>query len=75
MEIYLLSFVVFSAAFGGLALGVIAGRGGIRGSCGGLNRGAGLGSDCEICGPEGSRCVTASGLGRRRELQGRNSDG
>lgn len=54
MEIYLLSFMVFSLAFGGLALGVIAGRGGIRGSCGGLNRGAGSGSDCEFCGRDGS---------------------
>ncbi len=46
MEIYLLSFTVFALAFGGLALGVLAGRGAIRGSCGGRG---GAESDCDFC--------------------------
>lgn len=53
METYLLSFIVFALAFGGLALGTLSGRGSIRGSCGGLNR-AGAGTDCEFCGREGA---------------------
>ncbi len=37
MSIYLVSFVVLGLAFAGLALGVLLGRGPLRGSCGGLN--------------------------------------
>lgn len=46
MGIYVFSFVVCSLAMLGLGLGVIAGRGTIRGSCGGLNQ---LGDACESC--------------------------
>ena len=52
MEIYLLSFAAFALAFGGLALGVMSGRGAIRGSCGGQ---AGAKSDCELCGSKPTR--------------------
>ncbi|MDH3202505.1 MAG: hypothetical protein OEM15_16565 [Myxococcales bacterium] len=51
MEIYLLSFTVFALAFVGLALGVLAGRGAIRGSCGGRG---GTESDCDFCDGERS---------------------
>ncbi len=54
MEIYLLSFVVFALAFAGLAVGLVTGRGVIRGSCGGLNRRDGVEGDCEVCGCKGS---------------------
>ena len=36
MEIFLLTFLFLLVAIGGLALGVIAGRAPIKGSCGGL---------------------------------------
>jgi hypothetical protein len=41
---YAASFLVFALSLFGLSLGLIAGRGGIRGTCGGLNN------------PDGSRC-------------------
>jgi hypothetical protein len=44
--LYLLSFIVFSLCLAGLSVGVLAGRGGIRGSCGGLNDPNG----CGVCG-------------------------
>ena len=44
MFVYALSFTVFVLAFGGLSIGLIAGRGGIRGTCGGLNNPGGCGS-------------------------------
>jgi len=44
MMVYLLSFVVFALALGGLSVGVLAGRGGIRGTCGGLNNPSGCGA-------------------------------
>ena len=33
----MLSFAVFALSLGGLSVGLLAGRGGIRGTCGGLN--------------------------------------
>lgn len=56
MQIYLLSFGLFALAFAGLALGVIAGRASLRGSCGGLGNADGSRSDCELCGRQRSRC-------------------
>ena len=44
MLVYLLSFAVFVLALGGLSVGVLAGRGGIRGTCGGLNNPDGCGA-------------------------------
>ena len=48
MTVYFLSFVVFALALSGLSIGVLAGRGGIRGTCGGLNNPDGQG--CGACG-------------------------
>lgn len=42
--IYVLSFVAFSLALAGLSVGVLAGRGAIRGTCGGLNNPEGCGA-------------------------------
>jgi hypothetical protein len=39
-----LSFVVIAASIAGMAIGVMARRAPIRGSCGGLN-----GNGCELC--------------------------
>ena len=51
MLVYVLSFIVFSLALAGLSLGSMAGRGGIRGSCGGLNNPGG----CGACGRDEGR--------------------
>ena len=40
----ILSFVIILLAVAGMAIGVVAGRAPIKGSCGGLN-----GSRCELC--------------------------
>jgi hypothetical protein len=48
MAVYVLSFVVFALALSGLSIGLLAGRGGIRGTCGGLNHPDGQG--CGACG-------------------------
>ncbi len=49
----ILSFVVFAIVVGAMAIGVMAGREPIKGSCGGLN-----GKGCELCSGEG-RCRKA----------------
>jgi len=48
MLLYLLSFLVFVLVLTGLSIGLLAGRGGIRGTCGGLNNPYGKG--CGACG-------------------------
>lgn len=48
MLLYVLSFAVFALALTGLSVGVLTGRGAIRGSCGGLNNPDGQG--CGACG-------------------------
>lgn len=48
MLLYLLSFLVFVLVLTGLSIGLLAGRGGIRGTCGGLNNPDGKG--CGACG-------------------------
>jgi hypothetical protein len=52
MAVYVLSFVVFALALTGLSIGLLAGRGGIRGTCGGLNNPDGKG--CGACGRSAS---------------------
>ena len=42
----LIALPLFGLAFAGLALGVMRGRRGITGSCGGLNQIPGIESDC-----------------------------
>lgn len=46
MAVFAIAFLLFLLAIGGMALGVMAGRGRIEGSCGGLNRVPGVDSDC-----------------------------
>jgi hypothetical protein len=45
---FALSFVVFALAVAGLSFGLLCGRGGIVGTCGGLNNPDGQG--CGACG-------------------------
>lgn len=47
METFILAFLLICAAIVGLAIGVLAGRAPLKGSCGGLAC-KGLGA-CEIC--------------------------
>jgi hypothetical protein len=42
--VYVLSFIAFALALSGLGVGLITGRGGIRGTCGGLNGPGGCGA-------------------------------
>jgi len=49
MSVFLISFGLFLLAALALGLGLLLGRGAIRGSCGGLNRIPGLESACGGC--------------------------
>jgi hypothetical protein len=53
--VYLLTFVIMALVVAGMAVGVMAGRGPLKGSCGGLAA-VGIGGECEICGGDPQRC-------------------
>ena len=49
MEIFLFSFLIFILMSLALTLGLMFGRQGVQGSCGGLNRIPGLENSCSVC--------------------------
>jgi hypothetical protein len=62
---YLLAFIIMGLIMAGMAIGAMAGRGPLKGSCGGLSA-VGIEGRCEICGDDPNRCEeqgdgTASG--------------
>lgn len=56
MVIFIVSFVVFAVLMSGMAIGVMAGRAPISGSCGGVGKILGTPQKCEICGDDPTRC-------------------
>ncbi|GAB3272166.1 (Na+)-NQR maturation NqrM [Parahaliea aestuarii] len=55
MTIFLMSTLVFAAVIAAMAVGVMAGRAPIKGSCGGIGA-LGIDQSCEICGGDPKRC-------------------
>lgn len=55
--IFLVSFVVFATIVAAMAVGVIAGRAPIKGSCGGIGA-LGIDQKCDLCGGDPVRCET-----------------
>ena len=55
MEVFLISVLVIGLVIAGMAVGVIAGRSPIKGSCGGMGA-LGIDTSCEICGGDPKRC-------------------
>jgi hypothetical protein len=52
---FLLAFLLMLLVVAGMAVGVMAGRKPLKGSCGGLAA-VGIEGRCEICGDDPSRC-------------------
>ena len=52
---FLLTFLIMGLIMAGMAIGAMAGRGPLKGSCGGLSA-VGIEGCCEICGDDPSRC-------------------
>ncbi len=55
MTLFLISAVVMGLVIAGMAVGVMAGRPPIKGSCGGMGA-LGIDTACEICGGDPKRC-------------------
>ena len=55
MAIFLLTLLIMLLIVLGMSLGVLAGRGPLKGSCGGMSA-LGLNTECEICGGDPGKC-------------------
>jgi hypothetical protein len=55
MTLFLISVVVIGIVIAAMAVGVMAGRPPIKGSCGGMGA-LGIDTACEICGGDAQRC-------------------
>lgn len=60
MAVFFISVVVFALVIAAMAVGVMAGRAPIKGSCGGLGK-LGVTGACEICGGDTERCEQQAG--------------
>jgi len=60
MLVFLLTLLIFGLVIAGMAVGVLAGREPIKGSCGGIGA-LGLGQVCEVCGNDPARCEVDEG--------------
>ena len=70
MTLFLISLLVIGLVMAGMAVGVIAGRPPIKGSCGGMGA-LGIETTCDLCGGDPKRCDEET---RDGEV-GRNSPG
>lgn len=55
MTMFLITFFVMALVITGMAVGAIAGRGPIKGSCGGMGA-LGIDTACDICGGDPKSC-------------------
>ncbi|HDY81477.1 MAG: hypothetical protein DRQ65_01255 [Gammaproteobacteria bacterium] len=55
MTLFLISLLVIGLVMAGMAVGVIAGRSPIKGSCGGMGT-LGIDTACDLCGGDPKRC-------------------
>jgi hypothetical protein len=71
MAVFVISALVFALVIAAMAVGVMAGRPPIKGSCGGLGA-VGIDQSCEICGGDPGRCEeeTRGNSGARKRSDG-----
>ena len=60
MLVFVLTVIIMGLIVTAMAVGVLAGREPIKGSCGGL-RAIGINQSCEICGGDPNRCDEEKG--------------
>ncbi|MBN7798398.1 (Na+)-NQR maturation NqrM [Parahaliea mediterranea] len=70
MAIFLISALVFAMVIAAMAVGVIAGREPIKGSCGGIGA-LGIDQSCEICGGDPKRCDEETRDGNEQAVAGK----
>lgn len=60
--IFVVSFFAFAAIMAAMAVGVIAGREPLKGSCGGVGK-LGIDQKCDLCGGDPVRCESETRAG------------
>ena len=70
MTLFFISLLVIGLVMAGMAVGVIAGRPPIKGSCGGMGA-LGIDTTCDLCGGDPQRCDEET----RDSEVGRNNPG
>lgn len=70
---FLLAFLIMGLIMAGMAIGAMAGRGPLKGSCGGLSA-VGIEGRCEICGDDPSLCEEQSDRPAGSTAQAREAD-
>ena len=58
MSLFFLTLTIMLVIVAGMAVGVLAGRSPIKGSCGGMGA-LGINTECEICGGDPNKCETS----------------
>ncbi len=58
MALFFLTLTIMLVLVAGMAVGVLAGRSPIKGSCGGMGA-LGIDTECEICGGDPNKCETS----------------
>lgn len=61
--IHVVTFLAFAAIMAAMAVGVIAGRAPISGTCGGIGR-LGIDNKCDLCGGDPQVCETETRLSK-----------
>ena len=59
MTLFLISFCIVLFVVLGMSVGVLAGRGPIKGSCGGMSA-LGIDTECDICGGDPNKCENSN---------------
>ena len=67
MGLFLLTLAIMLVLVAGMAVGVLAGRSPIKGSCGGMGA-LGIDTECEICGGDPNKCETSDSPPKNSKL-------
>ncbi len=58
MALFLITLAIMLVIVAGMAVGVLAGRSPIKGSCGGMSA-LGIDTECDICGGDPNKCESS----------------
>lgn len=67
MALFLLTLAIMLVIVAGMAVGVLAGRSPIKGSCGGMSA-LGIDTECEICGGDPNKCESSEAPQKKSSL-------
>lgn len=72
MTLFLFSFCIISLLVVAMSIGTLAGRGPIKGSCGGMSA-LGMDTECDICGGDPAKCEESQSENSTDEIMAYNA--